>query len=300
MFKGQIAISHHSPRQIPNRNHLSDPPHFSLLQYLPLINALLSVLNFDWVLSWGLWLTPVVICWCAVTVYLVFTWRSFQLSALLEYLGGLVTLQRHNPENSKQTFPEKELRSLSPNSYIHVSVSHLYIPRVGPHTWLQQNRQKDPGNCWNWETEQCNSVLEITRLHSFIFSEYINGNQTIRFDSHQLQCGLPILLQEKYVDRSWEYRTVYEFGWKLGLRLRNSFSGFTEMAFSLQCSWQTKQTKTKNQSCDLLVARLGDEIPDIGDGGEDDALVRLDQHVLLLLTLSQLTTTKTETEFLNF
>ncbi len=41
---------------------------------------------------------------------------------------------------------KKELRSLSSNSYIHVSVSILYIPRIGPHIWLQQNRQTDPGN----------------------------------------------------------------------------------------------------------------------------------------------------------
>ncbi len=41
---------------------------------------------------------------------------------------------------------EKELRVLNPNSYIHVSVSNLHIPRIGPHSWLQQNRQTDPGN----------------------------------------------------------------------------------------------------------------------------------------------------------
>jgi hypothetical protein len=28
----------------------------------------------------------------------------------------------------------------------YVSVSHLYIPRTGPHISLQQNRQTDPGN----------------------------------------------------------------------------------------------------------------------------------------------------------
>jgi hypothetical protein len=40
--------------------------------------------------------------------------------------------------------PEKELRGLSPNFNIHVSVSDLYIPRIGPHIFLQQNRQADP------------------------------------------------------------------------------------------------------------------------------------------------------------
>ncbi len=43
-------------------------------------------------------------------------------------------------------FLEKELRGLSPNSYIHASVSDLQIPRIGPHIWLQQNRQTDPGD----------------------------------------------------------------------------------------------------------------------------------------------------------
>ncbi len=44
------------------------------------------------------------------------------------------TLQRHNTENSKQIFPGKELRGYFPNSYIHVSVSDLYIysiPLIG-------------------------------------------------------------------------------------------------------------------------------------------------------------------------
>jgi hypothetical protein len=32
--------------------------------------------------------------------------------------------------------------------YSHVSVSHLYIPKICSHIWLrlQQNRQTDPGN----------------------------------------------------------------------------------------------------------------------------------------------------------
>jgi hypothetical protein len=32
------------------------------------------------------------------------------------------------------------LRGLSPNFHIHVSVSDLYIPRIGLHIYLQQNR----------------------------------------------------------------------------------------------------------------------------------------------------------------
>jgi hypothetical protein len=53
----------------------------------------------------------------------------------------LFTMQR----NPIYVFPEKELRGLSPNFQIHVSVSDLYILRVGPHIFLQQNMQVDHG-----------------------------------------------------------------------------------------------------------------------------------------------------------
>jgi hypothetical protein len=36
-----------------------------------------------------------------------------------------------------------KLRSLVPNSYIHVSVSDLYIPRIGLPILLQQNRRTE-------------------------------------------------------------------------------------------------------------------------------------------------------------
>jgi hypothetical protein len=62
---------------------------------------------------------------------------------------------------------------------IRVSVSDLYIPRIGPHIWLHSKIDRPIldiniskiHECRNWETEHYNSVLEIRRLHSFI-----NGN----------------------------------------------------------------------------------------------------------------------------
>jgi hypothetical protein len=41
------------------------------------------------------------------------------------------TLQRQNTEISKQIFPDKEYRGLSPNFHIHASMSDLYIPTFG-------------------------------------------------------------------------------------------------------------------------------------------------------------------------
>ncbi len=42
-------------------------------------------------------------------------------------------------ENPIYVFPEKELSGLNPNFHIHVFVSDLYIPRIGPHiscSWI--------------------------------------------------------------------------------------------------------------------------------------------------------------------
>jgi hypothetical protein len=47
--------------------------------------------------------------------------------------GFLVHEEMHCTENPICIFPEKELRGLSPNSYIQVSVSDLYIPPGSVH-----------------------------------------------------------------------------------------------------------------------------------------------------------------------
>ncbi len=52
----------------------------------------------------------------------------------------------HCKENPIYVFLFWELRGLSPNFHIHMSVSDLYIPRIGLHISLQQNRQTDPGS----------------------------------------------------------------------------------------------------------------------------------------------------------
>ena len=48
-----------------------------------------------------------------------------------ENVGKLPTLQGQNTEISKQIFPEKEYRGLSPDFHIHASVSDLYIATIG-------------------------------------------------------------------------------------------------------------------------------------------------------------------------
>ncbi len=78
--------------------------------------------------------------------------------------------QRANTENSKQIFPEKELRSQSPNCYIHVSVSDLYIPTI------------------DLPTVYC--------CRKYGFWEYINSSQT-----HE--CGIFVAVWPKVRSQLW-------------------------------------------------------------------------------------------------
>ena len=44
-----------------------------------------------------------------------------------------ILIEPHCNENTSYVYPEKELHGLSPNFHILVSVSDLYIPRIGPY-----------------------------------------------------------------------------------------------------------------------------------------------------------------------
>jgi hypothetical protein len=66
-------------------------------------------------------------------------------------------------------FPEMKLRGLVPNSYIHVSVTNLYIPMFGPPNLLQQNRQV--GNiCFEFSVQCICTVRWFLMRDSFINS----------------------------------------------------------------------------------------------------------------------------------
>ncbi len=68
---------------------------------------------------------------------------------------------------SHYVFPEKELRGFSPSFHIHVSVSDLYIPRFGPHIFLQQNRLTDPREYTNRSRTHVFKNWGLTPRNSF-------------------------------------------------------------------------------------------------------------------------------------
>ncbi len=76
-------------------------------------------------------------------------------------------------ENLSYVFLFWELHCLSANFHIYVSVSDLYMPRIGLHSCSRIDRpilEIHIYECRNWETEHYNSVLKITvsflRIHT--------------------------------------------------------------------------------------------------------------------------------------
>ncbi len=72
-------------------------------------------------------------------------------------------------ENSKQIFPEKELRGLSPNFHDHVYVRDLNIPTIDLPILLQETADR------SWEYINHSQTHEYGEAEQFTEKEYING-----------------------------------------------------------------------------------------------------------------------------
>ena len=99
------------------------------------------------------------------------------------------SLHIHNAVNSKQISPEHELRGLSFNFHIHVSVSDLYIPTIGLPILLQENmwtkyiNRSQTHECGNWAWGPANPFLGLHKwdfrcsawLKNFLFRPAESG-----------------------------------------------------------------------------------------------------------------------------
>jgi hypothetical protein len=65
-------------------------------------------------------------------------------------------VRTHSKQDPIYVFPEIKLRGLVPNFHIHVSVSNLNIPMIGPHILMQQIHE-----CRYWERGRAVSFLGI-------------------------------------------------------------------------------------------------------------------------------------------
>jgi hypothetical protein len=87
------------------------------------------------------------------------------------HLPGHAFTGVHCKENPIYVFLFWELHGLSTNFHIHVSMSDLYIPRIGPHIFLQQNRQIDRGNIGIAPTHM--NVENAAVAVQFLYWEYL-------------------------------------------------------------------------------------------------------------------------------
>jgi hypothetical protein len=72
--------------------------------------------------------------------------RAGRIPITATHLAHPALQKRHYTENSKQIFPKMKLGGLIPNSYIHISVGYLCIPRSSLPLLLQENRWTNRGN----------------------------------------------------------------------------------------------------------------------------------------------------------
>ncbi len=76
------------------------------------------------------------------------------MASLCNLTSVASTKTLHCNEKPIYMFPGKKLPGLSPNFYIRVSMSDLYIPRIGAHIFLPQNRSweyKLLTDTWMWK-----------------------------------------------------------------------------------------------------------------------------------------------------
>ncbi len=158
--------------------------------------------------------------------------------------SGVVThWKTYNTENSKQIFPEKELRGLSPNSYSALlSVScELVLNLVLAPSWVPIM-----GHLLKLKCAHSPLTFRILSLRPIYTHDGASAKFSISWDETDYSVwAIYIFPRSVCLFCCWKIggptvginRSLTEaWIWKLGLRPRNSFSGNTWIEISLQCT----------------------------------------------------------------
>ncbi len=104
-------------------------------------------------------------------------------------------------KNPIYVFHFGEFRGLSPNSHIHVAVSDLYIPRIGPHVSCSRiGRPTVVVNCFEFP------VLVLWRGLAFgrvSIADYDHGNGVSMGSPQSLSIWLSLWTVKQYTERRW-------------------------------------------------------------------------------------------------
>jgi hypothetical protein len=106
--------------------------------------------------------------------------------------------EHYTDEKTIYVFLFWEMRGLTPNFHVHVSVSDLYIPRIGPHLFLEQKRRIDRGIyksltdtcmwCGNWN---CGRVSGNFCFEFSVLCLCSVGGAVIRPKLNQIKPNMP-------------------------------------------------------------------------------------------------------------
>ncbi len=118
--------------------------------------------------------------------------------------------------NSVYIFLFWELLGLSPNFHIHVSVSDLYIPRIGPHISSSREGRSVVGN-WEYiirsQTHECGNWYWYPNIPFWQYLFQIFSFKVSIFGILSLQCGNINVLLERKFKRSpshWRNWSIYK------------------------------------------------------------------------------------------
>jgi hypothetical protein len=141
------------------------------------------------------------------TLQVIFSRTFLGMWAALEHLGFAGEFMRgpHCSGNSVFIFLFWEQRGLSPNFHIHVSVSDLYIPKIGPHISSSRNGSSIVGIQYMYNSLTDTWMWKLGLMPRYSFS----GNICFRFSAFFLCSAYYELIRSRGSYLHLSFLTIY-------------------------------------------------------------------------------------------